>query len=144
MKKLTIKAHDELPVAEAAVIDEGLGRSNEAAAPLGEVKPLSCFAHGADGAVLGGAIGRRWGACCELQQLWVDPAHRHQGIATQLMASFESQARVHGCTHFFLETFSFQAPAFYRALGYEVAHENAVFPHGIVKFLMVKQLALEL
>ena len=143
MTLVSIKAHDELPVAEAAVIDEGLGRSNDAAAPLGEVKALSCFAHGADDAVLGGAIGRRWGECCELQQLWVDPAHRHQGIATQLMARFELQAQAQGCKRFFLETFSFQAPDFYRALGYEVAHENRAFPHGIVKFLMVKQLSLE-
>ena len=120
------------------MVDEGLGESNLAAAPLGEVAPISCFAHGADGTVLGGAVGRRWGTCCELQQLWVAPAHRRQGIATQLLAAFERQAQSHGCESVFLETFSFQAPDLYRSVGYAVVHENTLFPHGIVKYLMVK------
>jgi hypothetical protein len=56
------------------------------------------------------------------------------------MAAFELRAQSHGCRSFFLETFSFQAPEFYRGLGYQVAHENRAFPHGIVKHLMVKHL----
>ena len=117
-----------------------MGASNEAAAPLQEVKPLSCFAKSKAGDVVGGAIGRRWGACCELQQLWVDPAHRRSGIATRLVRKFEAHARRHGCTSFYLETFSFQAPALYESLGYRVAYEHEVYPHGIVKFVMVKRL----
>lgn len=140
MSNATIKAHDEHPTVESAVVDDGIGLSNDAAAPLHEVKPLSCFAYGDAGAVIGGAVGRRWGSCCELQQLWVEPSHRHQGIATKLVAAFELKAWSHGCTSFYLETFSFQAPEFYRALGYRVAYENKLFPHSIVKFLMVKQL----
>jgi len=56
------------------------------------------------------------------------------------MANFERQAQGHGCESIYLETFSFQAPEFYRGLSYEFDHENKVFPHGIVKYLMVKQL----
>ena len=135
---LTIKTYDAHPEAQSAVVDEGLGESNLAAAPLGEVEPISCFAHGQDGAVLGGAVGRRWGTCCELQQLWVSLAHRRQGIATKLLAAFERQAQSQGCESVFLETFSFQAPDLYRGLGYAVVHENTLFPHGIVKYHMVK------
>ena len=139
MPTLRIEAHDAHPAAASAKVDEGLGQFNDSAAPLHEVKPLSSFALTEDGTVIGGAIGRRWGVCCELQQLWVDAAHRKQGIARQLMAAFETQAASHGCTSFYLETFNFQAPDFYRSLGYEVAHQNALFPHGISKFLMVKR-----
>jgi ribosomal protein S18 acetylase RimI-like enzyme len=139
MSAVSISVHDELPPHESAWVDDGIGQSNDAAAPLHEVVPLACFARSDnDQQLIGGAIGRRWGACCELQQLWVDPAQRNQGIATQLMAAFEAHAQGHGCTHFYLETFSFQAPALYRSLGYTVAHELTVFPHGIVKYLMVK------
>jgi GNAT superfamily N-acetyltransferase len=138
MPTVAIATHDDLPSVESAIVDAGIGQSNDAAAPLHEVKPLSCFALGEGGAVVGGAVGRWWGSCCELQQLWVEPGHRHLGIATRLVAAFELRAQSHGCNSFFLETFSFQAPEFYRTLGYQVAHENTAFPHGIVKYLMVK------
>jgi GNAT superfamily N-acetyltransferase len=133
-----ITAHDEHPQAEARLIDTGIGEANDLAAPLHEVRPLSCFARAPSGEVLGGAVGRRWGSCCELQQLWVHPAHRRQGIGARLVRAFEDQARRHGCHRFYLETFSFQAPAFYASLGYRQAHALDVYPHGIVKLLMVK------
>jgi GNAT superfamily N-acetyltransferase/uncharacterized glyoxalase superfamily protein PhnB len=133
-----IDTHDSLPPAETALVDEGIGTANDAAAPLHEVRPLACFARDAAGAVLGGAVGRRWGACCELQQLWVQPAQRGQGIGSALVRAFEQQARGHGCRVFYLETFSFQAPDFYRALGYATAHVHDVYPHGIVRHLMVR------
>ncbi|MBL8511268.1 MAG: GNAT family N-acetyltransferase [Betaproteobacteria bacterium] len=136
---ITIEFHDGHSTAATAIVDNGIGQFNNAAAPLHEVKPLSCFALTEAGAVIGGAVGRRWGACCELQQLWVEPNHRRQGIARRLLTEFEARAVLHGCHSFFLETFSFQAPAFYQSLGYTVAHENSLFPHGIVKYLMVKQ-----
>jgi len=141
MAAIAITVHDSYPPAETALVDGGLGASNEAAAPLHEVQPLSCFAKSESGDVLGGAIGRRWGPCCELQQLWVDPAHRHGGVATRLIREFEAHARSRGCTSFYLETFSFQAPALYASLGYRVAYAHKVYPHGIVKFVMVKDFA---
>jgi GNAT superfamily N-acetyltransferase len=138
MPAWTLTRHDELPPEEARLVDQGLGESNDAAAPLHEVRPLACFARGPGGEVVGGAVGRRWGDCCELQQLWVRPALRRQGLGAALVRAFEQHARGHGCSRFYLETFSFQAPSLYRALGYVVASELAVYPHGIVKFVMVK------
>lgn len=137
---VTLTEHDgeDIPREAAQRIDQGLGEANDAAAPLHEVRPLACFARDASGAVVGGAIGRRWGRCCELQQLWVDPAWRRRGLGMQLVARFEARARTHGCRSFYLETFTFQAPKLYRALGYAVAHEHAVYPHGIARLLMVK------
>jgi ribosomal protein S18 acetylase RimI-like enzyme len=136
---IAITAHDSCPPLEAALVDSGMGASNEAAAPLHEVQPISCFARSHAGQLVGGAVGRRWGSCCELQQLWVEPCHRRRGIATRLIREFEAHARSRGCSSFYLETFSFQAPALYESLGYRVAYEHAVYPHGIVKFVMVKQ-----
>jgi ribosomal protein S18 acetylase RimI-like enzyme len=133
-----ITVHDSLPP-EAALVDQGLGEANEAAAPLHEVRPIACFARDGAGHIIGGAIGRRWGRCSELQQLWVAPAHRRQGLGARLIAAFEERARSHGCDSFYLETFNFQAPGLYRSLGYSVAHEHAVYPHGIVRYLMVKR-----
>jgi len=47
-------------------IDAGLEQYDYAAAPLSEVKQLAAFATEASAQVVGGAIGRTWGKCCEL------------------------------------------------------------------------------
>jgi GNAT superfamily N-acetyltransferase len=136
---VSISSHDSYPSEECALVDRGLGECNDAAAPLHEVQAISCFARSPSGHVIGGAVGRRWGSCCELQQLWVEPAHRHQGVASALIRAFEAHAHTHGCTSFYLETFSFQAPSLYIGLGYKVEYERTVYPHGIVKYHMGKQ-----
>ena len=139
--ELSVSTHDGHPPEECALVDQGLGEFNEATAPLHEVQAISCFVRSPSGKVLGGAVGRRWGACCELQQLWVEPAHRRLGIGSTLIRAFEAHASRHGCTSFYLETFSFQAPSLYIALGYKVEYERTVYPHGIVKYHMGKQVS---
>lgn len=139
MVSFTVSVHDSHPPEESALVDRGLGEANDTAAPLHEEEPLSCFARAESGQVIGGAVGRWWGPCCELQQLWVVPARRGLGIGTQLVKAFETRAQEHGCSSFYLETFNFQAPALYESLGYTVAYELKVYPHGIVKYVMVKQ-----
>jgi ribosomal protein S18 acetylase RimI-like enzyme len=138
--ELTFTLHDRLPADEARRIDAGLDESNLAAAPLHEVRPLACFARDVDGAVVGGAIGRTWGTSAELQQLWVAPALRRHGIGTRLVCEFESAAAARGCCTVLLETFSFQNPDLYRALGYRAIGELPVYPHGIVKYVMAREL----
>jgi GNAT superfamily N-acetyltransferase len=140
MTPYRITVHDEPDLAAAGVVDSGLGEANGAAAPLHEVRPLACFARDADGVVVGGAVGRRWGACAELQQLWVRADLRRQGLGAQLVRGFEALAAQHGCTTVYLETFSFQAPRLYASLGYEMRHTIEGFGHGIAKHLMVRRL----
>jgi GNAT superfamily N-acetyltransferase len=140
MTAFRLTVHDEPDAADALVVDTGLGDSNDAAAPLHEVRPLACFARDADGTVIAGALGRRWGVCAELQQLWVRPDLRRQGLGAQLVRAFESRAAQHGCTTVYLETFSFQAPRLYASLGYELRHTIKGFGHGIEKHLMVHEL----
>lgn len=136
-----ITVYDDIPLAEGEQIDSGLGTANDAAAPLHEVQPLSCFARLPSGEVIGGAVGRTWGACCELQQLWVDPAWRRRGIGAELVRAFEQRAEARGCRTFYLETFSFQAPRLYLGLGYAVRLEIGGFAPGVVKYFMVREQA---
>ena len=83
-------------------------------------------------------MGRWWRRGCELQQLWLEPSFRRPGIATRLVRVFEARAGEHGCSTFYLETFNFQTPRLYETLDYTVAYEHKVYPHGIVKYIMVK------
>lgn len=123
----------------AAAVDRGLEEHNITAAPsLHEVRPLSVSAANEDGVLVGGALGRTWGSCCELQELWVTPASRQSGVGSNLLVEFEHAARQRGCKTFYLTTLSFQAPAFYEKHGYEAKATIAGYPEGIVKYLMLK------
>lgn len=119
-------------------VDTGLELHNHAAAPLAEVSELAAFAHDASGRLVGGAVGRTWGRCCELLQLWVESGQRGQGTGSRLLQEFEAHARTRGCDIFYLTTLSYQAPDFYRRHGYAVLAQIDGYPNGIVKYLMHK------
>jgi ribosomal protein S18 acetylase RimI-like enzyme len=138
---MRITKFDAIPEGPAAIIDHGLGDFNSAAAPLSDVHPLACFASANSGEIIGGVIGRTWGTCCELQQLWVEPNQRRRGIGTDLVKAFEEHAAERGCTTCYLETFSFQAPSLYQSLGYEIRLSIKGFGLGIEKYVMVHELA---
>lgn len=133
---LSYSKTDTPPEEWLRTVDEGLDRHNLAAAPLAEVRPLAAFATDAEAQVVGGAVGRTWGQCCELQQLWVAPQVRSAGVGSRLLREFEADARGRGCSIFYLTTLSFQAPEFYRKHGYVVLARITGYPHGIVKYLM--------
>lgn len=135
-----ISVHSSAPTAAVAVIDAGLDTFNTAGAPLHDVRPLHAIATDEAGGTVGGAIGRTWGQCCELQQLWVSDAARRHGVGTGLMKSFEAEARRRGCTLIYLDTFSFQAPDFYRSLGFKEVLRIAGFTGGVVKHTLHKSL----
>jgi len=136
---LAFEVFDEPPASVVSAIDAGLDAYNHAAAPMGDVRPLAATAMLPTGEIVGGAIGRTWGACCELLQLWVHEGHRRAGTATRLLAEFERRGAARGCRTFYLTTLSFQAPGFYRKRGYEVLAEISGYPEGIVKYLMHKR-----
>ncbi len=127
---------DDDPADDAlAGVDLGLDDANRRAAPqLADVRALACVARDADGTLIGGAVGRTWGACAELQQLWVDARRRGRGLGTALVRRFEARAAERGCTLVYCTTFSFQAPALYRRLGYDETHRIVGFAPGIEKF----------
>lgn len=127
---------DTPPEDRLLTVDAGLEQHNFAVAPLAEVRQLAAFATDDSGTVVGGAVGRTWGRCCELLQLWVAPELRSGGVGSRLLRNFEAHARSRGCTTFYLTTLSYQAPEFYRKHGYAVLAQIDGYPEGIVKFLM--------
>lgn len=133
-----LSEHEAWPP-DAGVVDDGLDAHN-AASVIG-VLPLACMAHGAQGQVLGGALGRTWGECAELQQLWVQPELRGQGLGRALMQRFEAAAARRGVRRVYLTTFSFQAPSFYAALGYVEQACIKGFGGGHVKYLFLRELS---
>lgn len=50
--------------------------------------------------------------------LWVDESVRHDGYGSQLLHEIEGIAKEKGCRLILLDSFSFQAPEFYKKHGY--------------------------
>jgi ribosomal protein S18 acetylase RimI-like enzyme len=136
---ISYQTFDTPPAAALLVVDAGLEAHNRAAAPLDDVQPLAATASLPSGEVIGGAVGRTWGGCCELLQLWVHPDHRGLGAASRLLQEFERLGASRGCHTFYLTTLSFQAPDFYLKRGYSVLARISGYPDGIAKYLMQRQ-----
>ena len=100
-------------------------RPDPAAAPMtlvvrGDVDGDSGSGESGEKRVIAGLIGRTAWQWLRVDELWVAQAYRHHGLGEQLLSRAESIARARGCRGVHLDTFEFQAPNFYRKLGYEI------------------------
>jgi GNAT superfamily N-acetyltransferase len=75
----------------------------------------------------------------EVRHLWVSEALRHQGLGRQLMLAAEREARLRGCDHAHVDTFTFQAVPFYERLGYSVFGRLENYPAGHTRVFLVKR-----
>lgn len=90
------------------------------------------------GKVIGGVQANIFWNGVEIEILWVDPAHRRQGIASRLMTEAEGFAREQGAVIAYLRTV--MARAFYESVGYEVYGVLEDRPVGSVLYHMKKRL----
>ncbi|MGN6131950.1 MAG: GNAT family N-acetyltransferase [Nocardioidaceae bacterium] len=106
-----------------AALDERLNseldKFNAAANPeVGPAEELTVRVE-QDGELVAGLSGWTWGQAAGIAMTWVDEGSRGTGLGASLITAFEDEARKRGCTHAFVTSFTFQAPAFYQRLGYE-------------------------
>lgn len=90
--------------------------------------------------IAGGFIGATYWDWLYVDLMWIRKDLRGLGYGRTLLQKAEREARRRGATRAHLDTFSFQAPGFYRRQGYEVFGELPDFPAGHRRYFMVKQL----
>ena len=122
------------------VIERGLVAFNRAATGPTKLLPLGVVVNGPDGKPLGGLWG--WSAWDWLyvQLLWLPEKLRGRGLGTELMRRAEAEARRRGCRGVWLDSFSFQAPDFYRRQGYEAFGTLDDYPQGHRRVFLKKTL----
>ncbi|MCK8676182.1 GNAT family N-acetyltransferase [Streptomyces lichenis] len=121
-------------------LDRELTAYNSAAVDAEEAE-VSVRAEDASGALVGGLTASTWGTLGSIHMLWVDPAHRASGLGGRLMAAAEEEARRRGCTVMEVSSYTFQAPPFYRRLGYTETGRIEGVPGGHADVHLTKPLA---
>ncbi|MGF2615881.1 GNAT family N-acetyltransferase [Rossellomorea vietnamensis] len=92
--------------------------------------------------IIGGITGTLFWGHCHIDFLWVAQNCRKQGFGKELIRKMENLAKDKGCYLIVLDTFSFQAPEFYRRLGYKVIGKVEDFPKGERQFFLEKRLEM--
>jgi GNAT superfamily N-acetyltransferase len=91
--------------------------------------------------VVGGLYGKISYGWMFIELLSIPDEMRTQGAGTRLMNAAEDLARQRGCGGIWLDTFSFQAPGFYRKLGFSEFGHIADYPAGHQRHFFQKRLA---
>jgi GNAT superfamily N-acetyltransferase len=116
--------------AEIDFLEDRLYEFNSQATGIVDALGIAVFGRDDQGEVVAGLCGYTWGGCCEIRQVWVHEKHRGQGIGRRLLELVEAEARRRGCFQIVLATHSFQAPEFYRKLGFEIVDSFPDYPRG--------------
>ena len=114
-----LAVEDDPAEADVEVLPNGLEAFNERQWPHhSRWLPLAVFIRH-EGAVVAGLAGETYCGRLFIRYLWVSQDLRGRGVGRELMARAEGRARDRGCHSAWVDTFSFQAPGFYRKLDYE-------------------------
>lgn len=123
-------------------LEERIHEFNVQSTGISDGEFFGIFLRGPDGAVIGGADGWFWGGLCYVRHLFVPEKMRKQGHGTRLMGQIEEEAKARQCEQIVLETHDFQAPDFYRRLGFKVTGIVEEFPRAHQRLTLQKQIAV--
>ena len=94
-----------------------------------ESEPLNLYVEDEHGQLLAGLVAETFGNWLEIEYLFVKEGLRGQGIGSQLLQQAESEAKKRNCRFAFVNTYQFQAPAFYQKHGYKEVFTLKDYPY---------------
>jgi GNAT superfamily N-acetyltransferase len=134
-------AHVENPEESAwGIIGRGLHDFNEQQVGDNKFQRIGFVVTGPDQAIAGGVIAATYWSWLYIDLLWVKEELRGRGYGHRLLELVEEEGRKRGAGNAYLDTFSFQAPEFYKRHGYQVFGQLDDFPSGHKRYFLTKQL----
>jgi GNAT superfamily N-acetyltransferase len=103
-------------------------------------KAVCTLAFDAKGRIVGGLMGTTYWGWLYIHVSWVDRGVRGQGVGGRLIQRMEEIAFKRGCRRAYVGTWSFQAPGYYRKMGYRPFSRLKDFPPGHTIFEFQKEL----
>ncbi|MGA5483231.1 GNAT family N-acetyltransferase [Pseudomonas siliginis] len=137
---LRIELTDNPTEEQRQAILQPLIEYNDAKTGISKTEPFALMVKDEYGAILGGLYRRvtlRW---MFIDLLSVPEQSRGQGIGSRLMAQAEALAEDRNCYGIWLDTFDFQAPEFYKKLGFSQFGEIVDYPPGHKRHFFQKRL----
>lgn len=125
---------------EWEIIGGGIDSFNKQQAGEDHARSLCFVVHAPDQEIVGGVIGATYWDWLHVDLMWVKEEFRGRGYGQRLLELAEDEARQRGAKHVYLDTFSFQAPDFYKKHGYQVIGVLPDFPSGHQRYFMAKLL----
>jgi RimJ/RimL family protein N-acetyltransferase len=126
--------------ADVARLAEELFAFNAAAIGVDDGTEVAVFERDELGRIAGGAAGVAWAGGAELWLVWVREDRRGKGLGQRLLIAFEDAARARGAHRIFLTSHTFQAPDFFKRLGYTETGRRDGWPAGHADVLLEKDL----
>ncbi len=90
--------------------------------------------------IYGGLMGKIYRGCLFIEFLWISEEERSAGYGQKLMMEAEKIGISEQCRFIHLDTFSFQAPGFYKKNGYEIFGVLEGYSDGIKRYYLKKDL----
>lgn len=137
---MDFKITEQVSKQEKAEIFQGLLAYNLARIEDSNPRDLGVYFEDKDGRKLAGLIGSTHGNWLTVKYLWVDEALRGKNLGSQILEQAEDTAKERGCKYAFLDTFSFQAPEFYKKYGYKEVFVLEEYPVTEKRYTFTKTL----
>ena len=104
---------------KSQIIGDLIRSYNRSKREAAESEPLNIYVEDDSGELMAGLVAETFGNWLEIEYLFVKEDLRGQGIGSQLLQRAESEAKKRNCRFAFVNTYQFQAPAFYQKHGYQ-------------------------
>lgn len=122
------------------VVGWGIHHYNEQQAGDTQHQQLCFVLRAPNQTVVGGLIGSTYWKWFYIELFFVKEEFRGLGYGHRLLVAAEDEARRRGAKNAYLDTFSFQAPDFYKKHGYKIFGELSDFPPGHQRYFFTKKL----
>ena len=114
---------------KSQVIGDLIRSFNRSKREAAESEPLNLYVEDDSGELMAGIVAETFGNWLEIEYLFVKEDLRGQGIGSQLLQQAESEAKKRNCRSVFVNTYQFQAPAFYQKHGYKEVFTLKDYPY---------------
>ena len=104
---------------KSQIIGDLVRSYNRSKREVAESEPLNLYVEDEHCEIMAGLVAETFGNWLEIEYLFVKEDLRGQGIGSQLLQQAESEAKKRNCRYVFVNTYQFQAPAFYQKHGYQ-------------------------
>ena len=120
---------DNIESQKAQEIGNLIRSYNRSKREAAESESLNLYVEDDSGQLMAGLVAETFGNWLEIEYLFVKEDLRGQGVGSQLLQQAESEAKKRNCRFAFVNTYQFQAPAFYQKHGYKEVFTLKDYPY---------------